>query len=88
MIWSNRIFPVGKITCPMLDDAFSFDITKFLKYTVSDFSEVEEANGLILQGRGGYAILESADNCLYPTYVTITLNRKPLAFVPRENINS
>lgn len=88
MIWSNRVFPVGKITCSVLKDTFSFDITEFLKYTVSDFSGVEEANGLILQGKGGYAILASADNCLYPTYVTITLDRKPLAFVPRENINS
>ena len=85
MVWDNKVIPEK-------DQAFlrsnsKFDITEFARNCVSDQLNSTESNGLVLQADSSYSILATSDNSVYSPYVKLQLKKKPLAFIPIDNIN-
>lgn len=89
MIWSTKVEPLKQIACPMTEELGVFDIADFTKRAIEDMDNIEEANGCVLRVEGGddFVVLATSDNSLYIPYIHLNLSKKPLAFVPRDNIN-
>ncbi len=88
MLWSTRIQPGGRIGCPETEIPGVFDITSFVKNSVTDEMNISEAEGCVLRAKGSdYMIYASSDNSQYTPYIHLKLSAKPQAFVPRDNIN-
>ena len=88
--WETKT-PLGDLVAQaeQQDGMLCFDITRYAKECLEDFSLEKESVGLALQmaNNEGYTVLASSDHALYAPYIRIHTNTMPGYFVPKDNIN-
>ena len=64
-----------------------FDMTDFVKKSISDMTWATESYGGLIKQETGYSLIASSDNSIYVPYLKINMKELPEHFSGREEIN-